>query len=135
MSKNCKSGWCRPKKRMAIYLRDSFTCLYCGKDLHHCPSSEISLDHLVPRVEEHNNDPSNLITACHTCNSARRDMDWREFLRNMYGNSSMWREAYIESQVRLRPNWELANDMLNQQVREDKERKAYLDRKAKNVGA
>jgi hypothetical protein len=133
MSKNTKSSWCRPKKRLAIYLRDSFTCLYCGRDMHNAPSSQISLDHLEPRVNGKNNDPTNLVTACHPCNSARRDTDWREFLAQMHGGSSMWREAYIESQSRMPPNYNLAADLLNQQVRVDNQKEAYRERKAEDA--
>jgi hypothetical protein len=120
---------------MAIYLRDSFTCLYCGKDMHNSPPSGISLDHLIPRVVEKNNDPSNLVTACHSCNSARQDTDWQEFLQGMYGNSCMWRVAYIQSQVRLRPNYELAEALFNQQAHEDKRERTLNERKTENVGA
>jgi hypothetical protein len=73
------SNWCRPERRVAIYLRDIFTCLACNTDLSNAPPRDIHLDHLEPRSGAGNNDASNLVTICITCNSQRHDMPWREF--------------------------------------------------------
>lgn len=67
------SKWIRPEKRLAIYLRDEFHCLYCLADLHGAAPSDVTLDHLVPRVDGGSNHESNLVTACRSCNSARQD--------------------------------------------------------------
>jgi hypothetical protein len=45
----------------------------------------------------------------------------------------MWREAYIESQSRMPPNYNLAADLLNQQVRVDNQKEAYRERKAEDA--
>jgi 5-methylcytosine-specific restriction endonuclease McrA len=71
--------WCRPDLRLAIYLRDSFRCLYCCKDLHNADPRDITLDHLVPKVDGGSNEPKNLVTACRTCNCARRDRSLAQF--------------------------------------------------------
>jgi len=66
--------WIRPATRLAIYLRDNFRCVHCGKDLHKSPPHLVTLDHVVPlRRCRHAqpNRPSNLVTACHDCNSHR----------------------------------------------------------------
>lgn len=63
----------RPEKRLALYLRDKFTCTYCGKDLHDVPDTAITLDHVKPRSKGGTNDPRNLVTTCRSCNSARQD--------------------------------------------------------------
>lgn len=120
MSRSYVSGWCRPRKRMAIYIRDGFACCYCGKDLRFSPSRELSLDHLTPKVSGGNNNGSNLITACHECNSHRQDMPWQQFVRDMYGYDAMWRISYIESQVHLPLNFELVDDLLNQRRKEER---------------
>lgn len=65
--------WCRPDLRLAIYLRDSFRCLYCCADLHSADPRDITLDHLTPKVDGGSNDPSNLVTACRSCNCSRQD--------------------------------------------------------------
>ncbi len=47
--------WCRQDKRLAIYLRDGFRCLYCLADLHGADPTDITLDHVeasrAPKAE------------------------------------------------------------------------------------
>lgn len=63
--------WIRPVKRLAIYLRDGFTCLRCWRDLHGAAPAEVTLDHFRPRSRGGGNDATNLYTCCRSCNSAR----------------------------------------------------------------
>lgn len=64
------SRWIRPSSRLAIYLRDSFRCVLCGK----CTMpAERTLDHVVPRRMGGSNRPDNLVLACLRCNSSRQD--------------------------------------------------------------
>jgi len=65
------SKWIRRDKRIAIYLRDGYTCAYCGRDLAGLPPSEVTLDHLTPGHTNHHE--HNLVTACRSCNSSRQD--------------------------------------------------------------
>src|ERR1700690_2140545 len=70
------SSWIVKERRLAIYIRDSFTCQYCGKDLRNATARQMGLDHLEDLVvggghKGANNKSSNLITACARCNSAR----------------------------------------------------------------
>jgi len=51
--------------RRNIFARDRGRCQYCGKKF---PSSELSLDHVVPRSRGGLNDWSNIVCACVTCN-------------------------------------------------------------------
>lgn len=76
--------WITPEKRLAIYIRDEFTCGYCGRNLKGADPSEITLDHLVPRnpkVAHGNggNEATNLICACRSCNSSRQDRPWIDY--------------------------------------------------------
>lgn len=71
-----RGRWIRPEKRLAIYLRDGFACLYCGSDLRGSVASDVTLDHLLPRSAGGTNDPTNLITACRTCNCTRGNKPW-----------------------------------------------------------
>ncbi len=71
--------WCRPEKRLAIYLRDRFTCLYCLRDLHDADPADITLDHLVCVVDGGANTPDNLVTACRHCNCSRGDQPLSRF--------------------------------------------------------
>ena len=65
--------WIRPEKRLAIYLRDRMTCVYCLQDLHDADPRDITLDHVVCRADGGSNDATNLVTACRACNCSRQD--------------------------------------------------------------
>jgi 5-methylcytosine-specific restriction endonuclease McrA len=71
--------WIRPRKRLAIYLRDRFTCGYCGADLAGRRPADVTLDHLLPRCAGGTNDAANLTTACRPCNSARQETPWADY--------------------------------------------------------
>jgi hypothetical protein len=71
------TGWCRNSKRLAIYMRDNFSCMLCGKQ---CAAHELTLDHIIPHGCGGSNNENNLITACHTCNSTRRDEELINFV-------------------------------------------------------
>lgn len=73
------SRWITKERRLAIYIRDGFACAYCGKDLRHLSARNTTLDHLIPRCDGGNNKNENLITACLTCNSGRRDKSYAEY--------------------------------------------------------
>ena len=66
--------WIRAEKRLAIYLRDGFRCVYCCKDLHDAAPTDITLDHIRCQSDGGSNHESNLVTACRHCNCSRRDM-------------------------------------------------------------
>lgn len=63
--------WIRVDKRLAIYLRDGFTCLVCGTDLHGADAAVVTLDHVKPQSKGGSNAETNLFTCCRSCNSAR----------------------------------------------------------------
>lgn len=78
------SSWITKEKRLAIYIRDEFTCCYCGKNMKNDDPNFVTLDHLVPRnplVAHGNggNEATNLITACKSCNSSRQDKPWMDY--------------------------------------------------------
>ena len=69
------SKWIRPEKRMAIYIRDGFDCVYCRGVV---PlGTDLTLDHITPRSLDGGNDASNLVTCCLSCNSSRQDAELR----------------------------------------------------------
>jgi 5-methylcytosine-specific restriction endonuclease McrA len=71
---NNGSKWIRPERRLSIYLRDRFTCLYCLRDLHDADPRDVTLDHLTRGHKAGNHHESNLVCACRSCNSQRRDL-------------------------------------------------------------
>lgn len=70
-------NWIRREKRLAIYLRDGLACAYCGEGIE--DGAKLTLDHITPHCDGGSNEPSNLVTACHRCNSARGNRGWRKF--------------------------------------------------------
>jgi 5-methylcytosine-specific restriction endonuclease McrA len=74
------SKWIRRNKRLAIYRRDDNCCVYCGKDL----SCEVAtLDHVLACELGGTNHESNLVTACVSCNSSKRDLPLSDFLNTL----------------------------------------------------
>jgi 5-methylcytosine-specific restriction endonuclease McrA len=79
-SKHQATGqWIRADKRLAIYLRDRFACLYCLEDLHGADPADITLDHITCKSDGGSNHENNLVTACRSCNCARQDKPLARF--------------------------------------------------------
>src|ERR1700747_3153802 len=55
----------RALSRKNILLRDRNTCQYCGEVL---ASSELTLDHVIPRSRGGTSSWENLVACCHPCN-------------------------------------------------------------------
>jgi hypothetical protein len=71
--------WITTKKRLAIYLRDDFTCLYCNTSLKDAHPNDITLDHMISRVYGGDNSQTNLLTACKPCNDRKNGTWWYRF--------------------------------------------------------
>ena len=56
----------RALSRKNILLRDKFTCQYC---LHKFSSSDLTLDHVIPRSRAGASTWENLVACCHPCNN------------------------------------------------------------------
>lgn len=63
--------WIVVERRLALYMRDDFRCLWCGADLSRTSAFNVTLDHIRRRVDGGSNKNRNLFTACRTCNSRR----------------------------------------------------------------
>lgn len=70
-------NWIRKEKRLAIYLRDGLACCYCGDSVE--GGAKLTLDHLRAHANGGTNNPTNLVTCCHRCNSARGKRSWKAF--------------------------------------------------------
>ena len=60
----------RALSRKNILLRDRNTCQFCG---HVLSSSELTLDHVVPRSQGGKSAWENLVACCHPCNNRKGD--------------------------------------------------------------
>jgi 5-methylcytosine-specific restriction endonuclease McrA len=58
----------RALSRKNILMRDRFTCQYCHRAL---PSSELTLDHVIPRSRSGESAWENLVACCHRCNNRK----------------------------------------------------------------
>ncbi|MBX9602282.1 MAG: HNH endonuclease [Bryobacteraceae bacterium] len=58
----------RALSRKNILMRDRYTCQYCHKPL---ASSELTLDHVVPRSRGGETTWENLVACCHPCNNRK----------------------------------------------------------------
>lgn len=98
------SKWITKTRRLAIYLRDEFTCQSCGRDLHGAKAAEVQLDHLVCRSKGGSNESTNLVTICRSCNSQRQVIRWTVF----YGAENVKR---INNLRRRKLNMDLAREL------------------------
>ena len=60
----------RALSRKNILLRDRNTCQFCGKAF---PSSELTLDHVIPRSRGGRSSWENLVACCYRCNNTKGD--------------------------------------------------------------
>jgi len=58
----------RALSRKNILMRDRYTCQYCLRTL---PTSELTLDHVVPRSRAGETSWENLVACCHRCNNRK----------------------------------------------------------------
>ncbi len=59
-----------PFTRRNIYHHYGNRCCYCG---HHFPSSDLNLDHVIPRSRGGGTDWTNIVTSCIPCNLKKGD--------------------------------------------------------------
>ena len=73
------SRWIRPEKRLAIYVRDAWTCAYCGQQV---TRDSVTLDHVHPRRNHGsmNHGADNLVVACRPCNQSKGNHPLSDFL-------------------------------------------------------
>ena len=72
------SKWIRPEKRLRIYARDGFRCVWCecrvvgGREFARRQHVALAcLDHVLPRDRGGSNAAGNLLTSCVPCNAER----------------------------------------------------------------
>lgn len=54
--------------RRNVFLRDDFTCMLCGKKL---PSSELNIDHVIPKSKGGKTIWENVVCSCFHCNNKK----------------------------------------------------------------
>lgn len=64
-----------PFSRENIFIRDNYTCQYCGKQF---PASELTLDHVFPKSRLGPDIWENIATCCKECNQKKADRTPKE---------------------------------------------------------
>jgi len=64
-----------PYSKYNVFLRDDFTCQYCGKKL---LKQECTVDHVIPKVMNGVSSWENCITSCKPCNNKKGDKTVKE---------------------------------------------------------
>ena len=64
-----------PFTRRNLFLRDDFTCQYCGR---RCAGDRLSIDHVIPRSRGGATSWENCVLACVTCNARKADRTLKE---------------------------------------------------------
>lgn len=87
-----------------IKARDLHRCVYCPNTAE-TSGRHMHLDHLVPKSDGGLDIPTNLVLACHRCNSARQNMSlrqWAAYAAAKFGLS--FTPAAIRAQARKELN-------------------------------
>lgn len=108
-------NWIRPEKRLAIYMRDGLACCYCGEGVE--DGAKLTLDHLVAHANGGTNKETNLVTACHRCNSSRGRRSWRKFASSVaeyvnHGVAASEIVTHIEKTARRKLDVAAAKEMI-----------------------
>lgn len=77
--------WMRVRRYrlMELLERDEAYCHYCHRPLDNPDDydSKLTIDHIVPVVMNGNDELCNLVLACKTCNSQKRDASYEDFVK------------------------------------------------------
>jgi len=79
-----------PLTRRTVMLRDGHTCQYCGKCL---TKSDMTIDHIVPRVRGGKTTWENVVCACKACNLRKGSKSLKQ--SNMHLRSRPARPKYL----------------------------------------
>ena len=78
------------KKRRRIFVRDGYTCRYCGYDMTlHFPYPHLgvlTVDHIIAKVCGGTDRKDNLVTCCFECNNRKCNRPVEKFLGDLYLN-------------------------------------------------
>lgn len=90
--------WITKEKRQAIYRRDDYTCAYCGRG-YKSDRSRLTLDHIKPRKQGGCNKPTNLVTACDTCNTQKNNRTLGQYIAWLRVNVKVRNTVWVKKRV------------------------------------
>jgi HNH endonuclease len=92
-------SWRHRARRRAVFQRDGFRCVYCGRVF---DSPELTVDHVESRVKRGDHSPGNLVTACKACNTQKGGAPAWIYLRDRPGARANFLEYATHVWPRLR---------------------------------
>lgn len=89
-----------PFHKEYVFLRDEYTCQYCGLNAYNLPHRHdiLTLDHYIPKSKGGDKTFNNIITACKRCNIKKADK------QNMQPLVKPYRPSYFEM-IKKRKNY------------------------------
>ena len=95
----------KPKfSRKNIYLRDNYTCQYCGRKF---SPEYLTFDHVIPRKDGGKTVWDNIVTCCKTCNCRKGSKSAEEV------GMKLLSQPHIPSIRELEKNQPIKNDLYN----------------------
>ncbi|HSJ15302.1 MAG TPA: HNH endonuclease [Longimicrobiales bacterium] len=86
-----------------MFRRDRFRCVYCGQLF---PATDLTLDHVEPRMRGGDQSEGNLVTSCRPCNAEKAGAAAWAFLRERPEPRATFLAAAADADVRwARPVW------------------------------
>ena len=100
-------SWRMPFSRRALFLRDGYTCQYCGDQ----PAQRLlTLDHVLPSSRGGDTSWTNIVAACSPCNRRKADRTPREagmpLLRAPIQPKSLPRRRGVVGSGKVPAQWE-----------------------------
>lgn len=99
---NNGSKWCRRTRRMAIYARDGWRCVWCNRP------GTLTLDHVVALDHGGTHESSNLVSACLPCNSSRQNATTPQWRERLLARNIDARAAFARARKALRKSVDMA---------------------------
>lgn len=111
--------WIREKRRLAIYVRDGFRCVYCGRTAKdkgatywwgkRTGPTRLAIDHVIARECGGSHSHTNLVTCCRGCNDSKGTKDLYDWLGSLVAAGRI--KASKATEIGLRVRRQLAADL------------------------
>lgn len=84
--------------RKNVYLRDNYTCQYCGKKFDY---DDLTFDHVIPRKNGGKTEWNNIVTACKDCNGKKGGKTLEESNMKLLSYPSLPTFNHLENMSKL----------------------------------
>ena len=84
----------KKRRRLIIYNKYNGRCAYCGKKIE---LKDFEIDHKIPKINNGENEKSNLMPACKSCNKLKTDLNIEQFKKKLYIRGIIKKELYFQA--------------------------------------